>query len=327
MSKFLIFRTDRIGDFIFSRILTESIKLNNKNNKIDFVCSTYNSKYIRNFKDISDIYILDKYDLGLMLKNLFKINKKKYDYLIILDGKRRSIFFSLALKARKKYAILKDFRPSLILKLFFNNYFVNSEANTQFNNFSSIINYLNIKVPEKINYYNNYNFKKISYKYLPKNYILLHLDEKWFEGYYYKDFNYMNLNFKNFDFLINTILNKFKNDIVITSGKVDVKQFEKIKNRYFVKYFKNIYMCNKFKRKIVFVDNTDFRDLEQIVNLCTKVICCEGAISHVSHALNKKTYALINNFKTAKFWTNHMTNLKLLKRDNINKICKQISDI
>ena len=29
MNKFLIFRTDRIGDYIFSRILTESIKANN----------------------------------------------------------------------------------------------------------------------------------------------------------------------------------------------------------------------------------------------------------------------------------------------------------
>ena len=101
MSRFLIFRTDRIGDFIFSRILTESIMLDNKYNKIDFVCSSYNSKYIKNYKDISNIYILDKYDLRLMFKNMLKINKKNYDYLIILDGKRRSIFFSMVLKAKK----------------------------------------------------------------------------------------------------------------------------------------------------------------------------------------------------------------------------------
>ena len=97
-----------------------------------------------------------------MLKNILAINKKKYDYLIILDGKRRSIFFSLVLKAKKKYAILKDFRPYMILKFFFNNYFINSEINSQFNNFSSIINYLNIKVPQSINYYNSYKFKKIN---------------------------------------------------------------------------------------------------------------------------------------------------------------------
>ncbi len=327
MSRFLIFRTDRIGDFIFSRILTESILLDNKNNKIDFVCSSYNSKYVKNFKDISNIYILDKYDLRLMFKNMLKINKNKYDYLIILDGKRRSIFFSMALKAKKKYAILKDFRPLIILKLFFDNYFVNSEANTQFNNFSTIINYLNIKVPKKINYYNSYDFKKLLFRNLPKNYILLHLDEKWFEGYYYKDFKYMNLSVKNFNFLIKTIFNKFKNNIVITSGKINVKQFTEIISTCFVKESENIYYSKKYKKKLLFIDNTEFRDLEQIVKNCSKVICCEGAISHVSHALNKKTYALINNFKTAKFWTKHMINLKLLKRDNISKICSQISNI
>ena len=42
MKKYLIFRTDRIGDFIFSRILTNAIKSKNPNNTIDVVCSSYN---------------------------------------------------------------------------------------------------------------------------------------------------------------------------------------------------------------------------------------------------------------------------------------------
>ena len=136
------------------------------------------------------------------------INKVNQDYLIILDGKRRSIFFSLLLKAKKKYAILKDFRPYLILKIFFDSYFVNSEVNSQFNNFSSIINYLDLKVPEKINYFNNYKLKNNKFKELPRNFTLLHLDEKWFEGHYYDDFQYMNLNEKNFLFLIKAIKKK-----------------------------------------------------------------------------------------------------------------------
>ena len=74
MAKYLIFRTDRIGDFIFSRLITESIKNDNKKNTIDFVCSSYNSKYVKNFKDIKKIYILDKYNFSLMIKNLIKIN-------------------------------------------------------------------------------------------------------------------------------------------------------------------------------------------------------------------------------------------------------------
>ena len=68
MSKFLIFRTDRIGDFIFSRILTESIKNDNPKNIIDFVCSSYNSKYVKNFKDVNKVYILDKYNFSNGIK-------------------------------------------------------------------------------------------------------------------------------------------------------------------------------------------------------------------------------------------------------------------
>ena len=60
MAKYLIFRTDRIGDFIFSRIFTESIKKNNPNHTIDFVCSSYNSNYVKNFKDINKMSGLEK---------------------------------------------------------------------------------------------------------------------------------------------------------------------------------------------------------------------------------------------------------------------------
>lgn len=327
MSKFLIFRTDRIGDFIFSRILTESIKNDDPKNTIDFVCSSYNSKYVKNYSDIKNIYILDKYNLILMLKNLFKINNIKYDYLIILDGKRRSIFFSLLLNAKKKFAVVKDFRPYLLLKFFFNNFFINSEVNSQYSNFSAIINYLNIKVPDKINYYNDYKFKKSNYKNLPSNFTLLHLDEKWFEGHYYKDFDYMNLNIKNFDLLIRTIFSKFNNDIIITTGRINIKQFELLKQKFFIKIRKNIFKSNIFRKKLIFIDKTDFRDLEYIVKKSSNVICCEGAISHVSNAFNKNTYALINNYKTARFWTSHMINLKLLKRTNITKLCKKIISI
>ena len=55
MSKYLFFRTDRIGDYIFSRMIVDTIKKNNPNSQIDFVCSEYNSKYIRNFSDIKKI--------------------------------------------------------------------------------------------------------------------------------------------------------------------------------------------------------------------------------------------------------------------------------
>ena len=94
MNRYLIFRTDRIGDFIFSRIITDAIKKKSSSNTIDFVCSNYNANYVKNYRDINKIFILDKYNIKLMIKNLIEINSNKYDYLIVLDGKRRSFFFS-----------------------------------------------------------------------------------------------------------------------------------------------------------------------------------------------------------------------------------------
>ena len=329
MAKFLIFRTDRIGDFIFSRMFTDSIKKNNINHKIDFVCSSYNSNYIKNFSDISKIYILNKYDLRLMIKNLFDINKEKYDYIIILDGKRRSVFFSILLKAKRKIAVLKDFRPRLALAIFFDNYFVNSETNSQFENFSSVINYLDFKVPKEIDYFNNYKLKDLKYKKLPKKFTLLHLDEKWFEGHYYRDFKYMNLNEKNFDYLISSVKKKFKKNIIITSGKMNIAQFDKIIDSFFTKKNKNIFVSKKYKDQLIYINKTNFRDLETLVFKSSEIICCEGAISHVSNVFRKLTIALVNyqGVNTGIFWTKHMPNIRLIFRDNIRKICSNINKI
>jgi len=325
MAKYLLFRTDRIGDFIFSRIITHAIKKKNSLNTIDIVCSKYNAKYVKNYRDLNKVYIIEKWNFKLMYENLKKINSKKYDYLIVLDGKRRSIFFSIFLKAKQKIAVVKDWRPYLILKLFFNKYLINSESNNQHNNFITLANLINLKIEDKIDYYRSYRFKKnikINFK---SNYTLLHLDEKWFEGFYYNDFKYMNLNDNNFEILINTIFNKFKKPILITSGMVKTPILKKIIKKYFVKIDDNEYISKKYKNRLKFFDNTDFQDLELIVKKSYNLICCEGAISHVSNSFNKKTYALVNNFKTAIFWTNHMKNVKLVKRDNIYKICRQIS--
>ena len=58
----------------------------------------------------------------------------------------------------------------------------------------------------------------------------------------------------------------------------------------------------------------------------SEIICCEGAISHVSNAFNKLTFALVN-FKignTGFFWTKHMNKIKIIYRNNLKSICKSI---
>ena len=134
----------------------------------------------------------------------------------------------------------------------------------------------------------------------------------------------MDLNIVNFSKFMSSINKKFKKNIIITNGIFNIELFDSIKRIYFKKIKKNIYVSKKFKFKLMIIENTDFRDLENIVKKCDELICCEGAISHVSNSLNKKTYALINDTKIGNFWTKHMKNLKLIKRGKINYICEQI---
>ena len=41
----------------------------------------------------------------------------------------------------------------------------------------------------------------------------------------------------------------------------------------------------------------------------------------------KKTYALVENFSTGKFWTDHMKKITLLKRNDIKIICDQVNHL
>ena len=124
----------------------------------------------------------------------------------------------------------------------------------------------------------------------------------------------MNLNYKNFDLLIKTLFDKFKKPIVITSGFKKVPAFRKIIYKNFIKINDNKFVSKKYKDKLKFIDNTDFQDLELIVKKSKVLICCEGAISHVSNAFKIKTIALVNysGVGTGVFWTSHMSNISLI---------------
>ena len=52
MKKIIIFKTDKIGDFVYFSPCLKSIKNNFKNNcEITVVCGKYNYQIIKNYKD------------------------------------------------------------------------------------------------------------------------------------------------------------------------------------------------------------------------------------------------------------------------------------
>ena len=55
MNSVLLFRTDRVGDFLLSLWLIKIIKKNYPKSKITVVASKGNYEYIKSFKEVHDV--------------------------------------------------------------------------------------------------------------------------------------------------------------------------------------------------------------------------------------------------------------------------------
>ena len=58
MESVLLFRTDRVGDFLLSLSLIKIIKINYPNSKITVVASKKNYDYISSFDEVHDVILL-----------------------------------------------------------------------------------------------------------------------------------------------------------------------------------------------------------------------------------------------------------------------------
>ena len=113
-----------------------------------------------------------------------------FSEIIVLDGKKRSFFISLFLKG-KKSILLQSKGLEMLSKIFKYKSVINYELQNQLKNFSFLASKLNFNIDmNKIDIYKNYSFNK-TYN-IDRKYILIHLDEKWFQKLYYKDFTDIN---------------------------------------------------------------------------------------------------------------------------------------
>jgi ADP-heptose:LPS heptosyltransferase len=176
-------------------------------------------------------------------------------------------------------------------------------------------------IKKKIDIYQNYLLKK---KYnFEKKYIIIHLDEKWFSKYYYRDFTDINPNSKQIDIFINKILKITKTNfnLVFTNG---AKKNDKLEDFYstFTSNDKIIFNKKINDNLITYLPNLSFRDLESLVKDSSFLICCEGGISHVSHNFNISTVAFFEErrIQHMKFWTSHMDKLQLFPRKKMDDL-------
>ena len=89
MKKILIFRTDRLGDFIIHSRPIYEIKKKYENIKIFIVCSKINKKILKDLNYIDELIIYDQNaSLINKIKIFWRIIKTKYYAAFIIDGKK-----------------------------------------------------------------------------------------------------------------------------------------------------------------------------------------------------------------------------------------------
>ena len=293
INKYLIFRTDRIGDFLITAILIKSIKRNDPNSYIQIISSKKNYAYIKSFKMVDEVVLLNK---GLInkLKLIKKLQKSFYKIIIVHDSKKRSKIISFFLK--KDLLIIPNINQSL-------SYFNDIKKILKFLNFTFDVSDLNTlgergKIIKK-------DFKFIN------NYLIFHFDEKWIYDQYIRRYVNIEPTFNEFFSLLKTIISKTNKNVVITTGLYAPKFLNNIKTK----------ISNP---KIFFCDNMNFFDIENMVEKSDCLIACHGAISHVAASMNIKQIDIIDKAFDYTKWTEHFRNYTSLNRKPFNELSSDI---
>ena len=108
-------------------------------------------------------------------------------------------------------------------------------------------------------------------------------------------------------YFLDSLLNKTKKRIIITTGLVPPKILE-------------TFIKNNNNQNIVIHKNLNFFELENIVLNADVLISCHGALSHVAAAGNIKQIDIIDKSYNYKFWTKHFRNYTPVERDSFESL-------
>ena len=197
MKKILIFKTDRLGDFLNISPVISNLKLNYPSCEITLICSSYNKPIVQYYHNDLNYIVYRKSLVAFIIKNFYFIFLNKYDLILQLDGKNHSYLLSTLIRSTKKACInfikykkffglnFKINRPNFFIKSFFNLVEISYENYKHIDNkkfhylglYLSLLDKLNIKIESK-NHYLPFNPKSKTI-FLNKKYLLFHLDKRW----------------------------------------------------------------------------------------------------------------------------------------------------
>ena len=297
MNKYLIFRTDRIGDFLLSMILIKSIKRNDKNSYIVVISSEKNYDYIKTFNLIDEVIKLKKGYIN-RVKLILKLLKHKFKFSIIHDGKKRSKFINFFLNKHNTLKVNND-----------------DIKNSHFMKLKKIIYSMNFKFnPKDLDILTDRNFfnKEID----KSKYITLHYDEKWSNKTYISKYVDIEPSKEQLLSLINNIRYKSNDQIIITTG---VNTPEILKNTF----------SEINNQNIKLIESLNFKELEKIVSRSKLLISCHGAISHVASAYNIRQIDIIDNNSKEPYsnWTDHFRNYFPIYRKKFSTLSEEITKL
>jgi len=287
VNKYLIFRTDRIGDFLVSAILIKSIKSNDQKSHITIIASKKNYEYIKNFPYVDEVIKLENNFLD-KLKLLAKLNKIKFKTIIVHDNKNRSKILTLFLKSDNKIHIEQQkTHIEIIMKVL---------KKLDFSFDENSLDLFSHKKMESTNY---------------GEFIQLHLDEKWIFEDYIKKFVNIEPNKTQLINFIDNIISYTKKKLIITTGQKTPKILLEI-------------LPDLENRKVRLLENLDFLELEKITLKSRLLISCHGAISHVAAANKVKQIDIIDTSYDYFKWTKHFRNYDYLIRDKFDNLSNKI---
>ena len=291
MNKYLIFRTDRIGDFLVSAILIKAIKKNDPKSHITIISSKKNYSYIKKIPFVDNVIELKNNFFG-KLDVIFQLFKFKFKNIIIHDDKKRSKFISTFLRYENRILIEEQdrFKHIEIIK--------NILKKMNFLFFEESLNVLNYKSKKKQS---------------SKNYIQIHFDEKWIHKNYVN--NYVNIEPSEEEFInfLNSIAKKKYNELRVTTG---------LKPPLLLSNLTSTLASMNIKLYV----GMSFHELEDITLTSNTLISCHGAISHVASANEIKQIDIIDKSYDYSRWTNHFRNYNFLYRESFKILSKKIID-
>ena len=124
---YLIFRTDRIGDFLIISTLIKSIKRNDPKSKVFIVASKKNEEFIKKNHLVDKVFLLKSKKISDRIKLLLELRKYKFDNIIVSDKKNRSIIFTLLLKSKNKIFNVSKYLQKKFLNIFYRNVFIDND--------------------------------------------------------------------------------------------------------------------------------------------------------------------------------------------------------